>query len=132
LLSLAESGRNAEFWTNMEHELEPKVAKLREQVERGEYPIDPDAVADALLKRLRLLSAVRRMIGRTQRHWPRAAQNECSYPESAGEAPVEPTNASPSPASTRPIHVIWPVWSSAANAVSIALRAGAGAQMQSS
>lgn len=117
----------------MEQDPQQKLARLRELVERGEYAIDPDAVADAVLKRLRLLSALRAEIERTlQRSRPYLVQNECSYPESGPEMPGEPTNASPLPSVTRPIHVIRPARSFVATAASIALRAAAGAQTQSS
>jgi anti-sigma28 factor (negative regulator of flagellin synthesis) len=36
----------------MKEQLDPKVATIREQLRRGEYTIDPAAVAEAILKRL--------------------------------------------------------------------------------
>jgi len=55
---------------------------LKDQIQRGEYRVDPTAVADALLRRL---------------------QNECSYPASGPSASVNTTPAGPS--TTEPIQV---------------------------
>lgn len=57
-------------------------ATLKEQISKGEYRVDPTAVADALLRRL---------------------QNECSYPASGPSASVNTTPAGPS--CTEPIQV---------------------------
>lgn len=38
--------------SNMEGNLEAQVAAIREQIERGDYEVDPKAVADAILRRL--------------------------------------------------------------------------------
>jgi hypothetical protein len=66
------------------------AAKLKEQIEKGEYEVDPVAVADAMLRRLRGLAQP-------------GAQNECSNPESS---PSASTNATPgSPSTTKPTHV---------------------------
>ena len=46
------------------------ATQLKEQIERGEYQVDPVAVADAMLRRLRGLAAP-------------SVQNECSYPDSS-------------------------------------------------
>jgi anti-sigma28 factor (negative regulator of flagellin synthesis) len=43
----------------MEEDFDKKVARLRDQLERGNYNVDPGAVADAILKRLRDFAAVR-------------------------------------------------------------------------
>jgi len=57
-------------------------ATLKEQIEKGEYRVDPTAVADALLSRL---------------------QNTCSYPASG---PPESVNTTPAgPSTTEPIQV---------------------------
>jgi hypothetical protein len=51
-----------------------KMAGIREQIERGQYQVDPNAVADAILRRL-------------GHGWPLldmpSAYNKCSYPESS-------------------------------------------------
>ena len=54
------------------------AAALKEQIERGEYNVDPKAVADAMLRRLRLI-----------------AQNECSYPANGSSASGNTTPAGP-------------------------------------
>ncbi|MBV8998700.1 MAG: flagellar biosynthesis anti-sigma factor FlgM [Solirubrobacterales bacterium] len=54
------------------------AAVLKEKIERGEYSVDPKAVADALLRRLRLV-----------------AQNECSYPANGSSASGNTTPADP-------------------------------------
>jgi anti-sigma-28 factor FlgM len=64
------------------------LAVLKEQIERGEYRVDPTAVADALLRRLRAF-----------------AQNECSYPDSGPSAPANTTPGGPS--TTDPIQVMF-------------------------
>jgi len=57
-------------------------ATLKDQIQKGEYEVDPTAVADALLRRL---------------------QNECSYPASG---PSASTNATPGgPSTTDPIQL---------------------------
>ena len=63
-------------------------ATLKEQIEKGEYQVDPVAVADAMLRRLHALPE---------------AQKECSYPRSEPSASVKTT--SPEPSMTEPIHV---------------------------
>jgi hypothetical protein len=66
------------------------AAKLKEQIEKGEYEVDPVAVADAMLRRLRGLAQP-------------GAQNECSKPESSPSASTKATPGSPS--TTKPTHV---------------------------
>ncbi len=59
---------------------------LKQQIEQGEYQIDPSAVADAMLRRLRAF-----------------AQSACSYPASGSSTS---TNATPgSPSTTDPTQV---------------------------
>ena len=79
----------------MDQDREQKVAEIKQRVERGEYRVDPDVVADAILRRLREFAAAR-----AKRVTP---QNECSYPDSSPAASVNLTPAGPS--RTRPIHV---------------------------
>ena len=50
--------------------LEARVLAIREQVQRGEYQVDAQAVADAILRRLMMISTP---AGRPQ--------NECSNPD---------------------------------------------------
>jgi hypothetical protein len=53
-------------------------AGLKEQIEKGEYSVDPKAVADAMLRRLR-----------------QHVQNECSYPTNGSSASENTTPAGP-------------------------------------
>ncbi len=53
---------------------EVKVTAIRDQVQSGDYRVDAQAVADAILRRLLGASCAVR---------PLRAQNECSYPDSA-------------------------------------------------
>jgi anti-sigma28 factor (negative regulator of flagellin synthesis) len=39
-------------WDSMEADREQKVAEIKDKVRRGEYEVDPKAVADAMLRRL--------------------------------------------------------------------------------
>lgn len=48
-----------------------RVSQLQEQIGRGEYRVDPQAVADAIVRRL--LEGLR--AGSTE---PKSAQSECS------------------------------------------------------
>jgi Anti-sigma-28 factor, FlgM len=63
-------------------------AALKEQIEKGEYKVDPTAVADAMLRRLQAV---------------REVQKECSYPDS--EPPASVNMTPPEPSTTEPIHV---------------------------
>ena len=66
------------------------AAQLKEQIEKGEYQVDPVAVADAMLRRLRGLTEFR-------------AQNECSKPDSS---PSPSVNTAPgAPSTTKPTHI---------------------------
>jgi Anti-sigma-28 factor, FlgM len=96
-----------------------KVGQLRDQVERGDYRIDPGAVADAIVGRLRDLvqAGGNRMQG----------QSECSYPDSSS---TESTNSRPAgPSTTDPIHVR-PTFAPGAPAVSWLSLALGGTQKQ--
>jgi hypothetical protein len=55
--------------------VEAKVTALREQIQSGDYRVDPHAVADAILRRLLSGGSLGAPAG-----W---AQNPCSYPDSA-------------------------------------------------
>lgn len=117
----------------MSDDLEQKLARLREQLERGEYTVDPDAVAQALLERIRLRAITRTGLTRSRESWRlRLTQNECSNPETETDEPSSATIVKPFPALTRPIHVTAPARSLAAAVSSIVRIAASGAQMHSS
>jgi len=111
---------------------EAKLSRIREQLRRGEYTIDPDAVADAVLERLRLRAIAAHVIVRGARpNQPVLAQNECSYPTSGSPSESAPENETPLPSTARPTHVT-PASRRPLALASIVLRAAGGAQMQSS
>lgn len=99
----------------------PSLATLRERIARGDYRIDPKAVADAVLRRARELARLREQ---------NSIQNECSKPASDCAASVKP--APGSPLVTRPIQVIRTGSFVLASFASISLRPQGGAQTQSS
>src|ERR1700735_2255917 len=83
----------------------------KQLIERGEYEVDPQAIADAIIDRLRATAAL-----------VDDYQKECSKPESSPSASVKTTAAGPS--KTRPTQVRrW---------LSIAAAALGGMQTQSS
>jgi anti-sigma-28 factor FlgM len=110
-----------------------KVADMREKIEQGEYRVEPKAVAEAILRRLRDLAAARsEHVGPRERAWAReyGFQTECSKPESAAGPSVNTMPADPS--STVPTTVKPTVLDRLASAVSTAMRAEGGTQTQSS
>ena len=115
----------------MEQELDHKIAELKDQLERGDYTIDPGAVADAILRRLRDL--VEFHVERDSDvggAGPSPLQSRCSYPASGALAPSKRTSGRPS--ATRPIQVIRTLGSALASALSAALTPELGTQTQSS
>ena len=78
---------------------EPKITELRQKIATGEYRVDEEVLADALIDRIRAMG--RRL---------RRAQNWCSYPESGADPSVKQAPGSPS--TTRPIQVSPPWFSS--------------------
>jgi hypothetical protein len=120
----------------MDEKSDRKVTELKDRLDRGEYTVDPGAVADAILRRARDMAMLRE---HAQRHLMTlddgAAEphTACSYPDSS-PSPVASVNttrgSSPSRGRrARPIHVIGEL---AGNLASITLRAPGGAQTQSS
>jgi hypothetical protein len=96
---------------------EQRVAEIKQRIERGEYRVDPQAVADAILQRVR-----ERTAASSVRAPDRRPQNECSYPERDPEASLKVTPWGPSV--TRPTHV--------SRRLLFALRMLSGIQTQSS
>lgn len=100
----------------MHSEREVKLVKLRAQIARGDYQVDPHAIADAILRRVLMVFPDE----------ARLDQNECSYPASL--PPTSPKNTPGGPSMMRPMQVN-PVL---AVATSASLRALGGIQTQSS
>jgi hypothetical protein len=118
----------------MSADREDNVRDLRQQIEAGEYRVDPTAVADAIVRRLRDIAAAREEIIRqaesTQRDGEQI-QNECSYPDSLSSPSVKTTPAGPD--TTDPIQVRPTSRSSPLVALADSiLRALSGTQTQSS
>jgi hypothetical protein len=53
---------------------EVQVTAIRDQIQRGDYQVDAQAVAEAILRRL--------LAGLPLSATPNVAQNKCSYPDS--------------------------------------------------
>lgn len=127
----------------MNDEHDEKLKELGERIARGEYEIDPRAVADAMLRRpglaqiigaapfqvvVRAPDELRELARRDEAE---AAQDKCSYP--ASSTPPESVNVSlGGPESTCPTHVIITGSRSEASAASIIDTSSAAAQTQSS
>lgn len=80
----------------MQTDGEGKMAAIKDQIERGDYRVDPRAVADAILRRIELSWDW----GPLRLDDP---YSKCSYPERSSRAS---TNATPaSPEATHPITV---------------------------
>lgn len=77
----------------MNTEREARKSMLRAQIAQGDYRVDPHAIADAILRRVRLVELDEKP----------SAQNECSYPTSLPSTPPKDTPGGPS--MTRPMHV---------------------------
>ena len=75
---------------------EQKLADIKHRIERGEYRVDPNSVAGAILERLGGFGLAGSGPTKASEH-----QNECSYPINPLEASVKKTPAAPS--TTRPI-----------------------------
>lgn len=127
----------------MEDQANKKLADLKDRLASGDYAIDPQAVADAILRRSRNV-ALLRADGRStppppaSRRGPTgltgggssSTQSRCSNPSRRLAASWKLTPGEPW--MTRPIHVIRAFGSALATATSSAARALGGAQAQSS
>ncbi len=90
----------------MNKDREDKMGEIKQQIEAGEYLVDPTAVADAIVRRLRDAAgghtgAVRRNDRPERRRGN--GQNACSYPPSSPGPSVNTTPAGPS--TTEPMKV---------------------------
>ena len=83
----------------MNKDREDKMGEIKQQIEAGEYLVDPTDVADAIVRRLRDAAgghtAVVRGNDRPERRRGNG-QNACSYPTSSPEPSVKTTPAGPS------------------------------------
>ena len=127
----------------MDDESDKKLTDPKERLDRGEYAVDPHAVADAILRRSRDMALLRAQFTETRsgpRH-PRGGaggwgsgsfgpQNACSYPSSRLVASRKLTPGEPW--TTRPIQVIRAVGSAVSTAASSTVHALAGAHAHSS
>ena len=90
----------------MNKDREDKMGELKQQIEAGEYRVDPTAVADAIVRRLRE-PATRRSpaVRRSDRPERRRGngQTACSYPPSSTGPSVKTPPAGPS--TTEPMKV---------------------------
>ncbi len=110
-----------------------KVAEIKQQLEQGEYWVEPDAVADAVLRKLRELAAARReQVDAQDRAWAAKLESQirCSYPESAPSASRK--TAPRGPDVTRPTKVSSTWAGRVAHSISTTVRALGGTLTQSS
>jgi Anti-sigma-28 factor, FlgM len=85
---------SAEKPDDMDEEPQMRITDLRQRIARGEYTVEPSAVADAIIRRGR------------QRAFERAAfQRLCSNPISGEELVASMNTAPGAPATTRPTNV---------------------------
>jgi anti-sigma-28 factor FlgM len=85
---------------------EDKMGELKQQIEAGEYLVDPTAVADAIVRRLRDAATGHTEVVRRKDRTERLrgnGQSACSYPTSSPEPSVNTTPAGPS--TTEPMKV---------------------------
>lgn len=127
----------------MDDESDKKLTDLKERLDRGEYAVDPRAVADAILRRSRDMALLRAQFSE-MRPGPRdprggsggwgagsfGDQNACSYPSSRLVASRKLTPGEPW--MTRPIQVILALGSAFFTAASSMLHTLAGAHAHSS
>lgn len=110
--------------------MDDRVGDLRDRIARGEYEVDPHAVAEAIVRRLRDRALARAALGLDAPTELEPPQKECSYPDRGSS---RSTNVTPGgPAATRPIQVRRAPLSQVALAASAISRALPGMQAQSS
>lgn len=121
----------------MDKPSDKRVEELKDRLDRGEYSVDPSAVADAILRRSRELARLRSEMragagvelgGRAQ--VPVTDQSSCSNPRRSRWASMKVSPGSPW--LTRPIQLIGTGVEALASAFSTVARALRGAQTQSS
>jgi hypothetical protein len=127
----------------METEPDKKLSDLKDRLDAGEYAVDPQAVADAILRRSRDAALLRselagasslKLSAGPSGGWPRSAgrrpQTVCSNPANRLVASRKLTPAVPR--MTRPIQVIRSAASAWMTAASSSWRALGGAHTHSS
>jgi len=123
----------------MDREPDEKVAELKERLARGEYDVDPAAVADAILRRARDMKLLRAQLRSIRRpdatHCDDQAapgdHTRCSYPRSSSP-PSGKLTSGLAAAVAWPIQVIAGLPGRLASALSISSRALGDAQTHSS
>ena len=75
----------------MDEEQAMRLVDLRQRIDTGDYRVEPEAVADAIIQRLRQWTAARSA---------KSDQSECSYPDTGSVASTNTTSGEP--ATTRP------------------------------
>ena len=90
----------------MNKDREDRMGEIKQQIEAGEYLVDPTAVADAIVRRLRDAAGGHNVVVRRSDRPERRrgnGQNACSYPPSSTEPSVKTMPAGPS--TTEPMKV---------------------------
>jgi len=92
----------------MDENQQNRLSEIKDKVARGEYNVDPDRVADAIVRRWgdSAMAHAKRVIRVRDPHTRERGQSECSYPESGPSASVKARPGGP--ATTRPTHVTSP------------------------
>lgn len=118
----------------MDENQEQRVTTIKQSIERGDYQVDPQEVADAVLRRLgEILSARGEHVSAGQRREADRHsdyQSECSYPDSSPTASVNETPGAPE--TTLPIQLTRSLLGYLRSPSSSAPRALGGTQTQSS
>lgn len=97
--SAARSGILTSRRHSVNTEREARLSMLSAQIARGEYRVDPHAIADAILRRVFVAPEAQ------------PGQSECSYPASSPSASTKTTPAGPSmtqPTQARPLFAAAP------------------------
>ena len=75
----------------MDEERAMRLVDLKQRIDTGEYRVEPGAVADAIIQRLRRRTAARSA---------KPAQSECSYPDTGAVASTNTTSGDSASSST--------------------------------
>lgn len=83
--------------------MDERLEDLRDRIEQGEYVVDPNEIAEAIVSRLRERALARAAITGDLPEGLERPQKECSYPDKGSSASVNVTPGAPS--TTRPIQL---------------------------